>query len=191
MIQFFLVNMITLAMTEKHITNPSVAGTSVHGVLLDIHGFGVLLVGPSGIGKSVNAAELLTRGHKLVSDDIVLIVKKESGRLSGKAPCNIKNLMEIADVGIINVNEIFGADSMLDQKEIDMVIELSETKPDRANYRLGIEEEHHELLGVLLPYKLITASSEVNTSVIIEIAVRNQMAKAINKSVGINKVQNL
>ena len=169
-------------MAEKDVRKPESTQTDIHGVLLEINGFGVLILGPSGIGKSLNAAELISRGYKLVSDDVVQVDKTESGQLIGKAPSNIKNLMEIAGVGIINVKEIFGAESVLDQKKLDMVIELSECKLQGVYDRLGLEEENYKLLGVYLPYKLIPVVSEGNTSLIIEIAVRNQIAKVLRES---------
>jgi HPr kinase/phosphorylase len=183
-----MVNMITLTMPEKNHNNSDRCFTTVHGVLLDIHGFGVLIIGPSGIGKSINAAELISRGHKLVSDDVVEVVKTDSGLLVGKAPDNIKNLMEIRGVGIINVVEIFGGGSVRDQREIDMIIELLWWDSGAGYDRLGIKEDYYNMLGVNLPYKLIPVGREGNTSTIIEIAARNQMARISNESENIENI---
>jgi len=183
-----MVNMITLTMSEKNHNNPEGCFTTVHGVLLDIHGFGVLILGPSGIGKSVNAAELISRGHKLVSDDVVEVFKTDSGLLVGKAPENIKNLMELRGVGIINIAEIFGSSSVQDQREIDMIIELLRWDSGAGYDRLGIKKEYYNMLGVNLPYKLIPVGREGNTSTIIEIAARNQMARISNESANIENI---
>lgn len=183
-----MVNMITLTMPEKNHNNSDRCFTTVHGVLLDIHGFGVLIIGPSGIGKSINAAELISRGHKLVSDDVVEVVKTDSGLLVGKAPDNIKNLMEIRGVGIINVVEIFGGGSVRDQREIDMIIELLWWDSGAGYDRLGIKEDYYHMLGVNLPYKLIPVGREGNTSTIIEIAARNQMARISKESENIENI---
>ena len=183
-----MLNMITLTMPEKNHNNSDRCFTTVHGDLLDIHGFGVLILGPSGIGKSVNAAELISRGHKLVSDDVVEVFKTDSGLLVGKAPDNIKNLMEIRGVGIINIAEIFGSASVQDQREIDMIIDLVRWDSDAGYDRLGIKEEYYNILGLNLPYKLIPVGREGNISTIIEIAARNQMARISKESTNIENI---
>ena len=183
-----MLNMITLTMPEKNHNNSDRCFTTVHGDLLDIHGFGVLILGPSGIGKSVNAAELISRGHKLVSDDVVEVFKTDSGLLVGKAPDNIKNLMEIRGVGIINIAEIFGSASVQDQREIDMIIDLVRWDSDAGYDRLGIKEEYYNILGLNLPYVIIPVGREGNISTIIEIAARNQMARISKESTNIENI---
>jgi HPr kinase/phosphorylase len=151
--------------------------TTAHGVLLDVYGIGVLILGKSGIGKSESALDLISRGSKLISDDIVEIRKSKSLRLTGKVPERIKHLMEIRGVGIINIKELFGKESVMDRREIDMVIELVQWNPDTEYDRLGLDVNTFSILDVGLPYLQIPLSPGRNTATIIEVAARNQLLK--------------
>ena len=162
-------------MANKNMKHTENSYTSAHGVLLESQGFGVLVLGPSGIGKSESAIELITKGFKLVSDDVVEVLRSDSGQLIGKAPQNIKHLIEVRGLGIINVRDIYGINTVLDECEIDMVIELARWDSDNDYDRLGIENTSYNLLGMDLPYKIIPVSLNRNIPMIIEVAVRSQI----------------
>ncbi len=150
---------------------------TAHGVLLDVHRLGVLLLGKSGIGKSECALDLILRGSKLISDDIVEIRKVGPERLVGNGPERIKHLMEIRGVGIINIKDLFGTTSVMERREIDMVIELVQWNPETEYDRLGIETGAYNILGIDLPHLVIPVSPGRNTATIIEVAARNQLLK--------------
>jgi len=152
--------------------------TTAHGVLMDIQGLGVLILGKSGIGKSENALDLINRGSKLISDDVVEINKSVSGELFGSGTERIKHLMEIRGIGIINIMDLFGRASVMDRKKINMVIELVEWNSDTEYDRLGIDEKLYNIIGVELPYLLIPVRPGRNTATIIEVAARNQLLKS-------------
>lgn len=149
-----------------------------HGILLDIFGVGVLMVGESGIGKSETALDLIVNGHKLIADDSVLI-KKLDERLVGTSPKITRHFMEIRGVGIIDVERLFGIGSIMEEKEIELVIELNQWD-DFADYnRLGIDNEHVSILDVRLPKIEIPMRTGRNTAVIVEIATRNYKQKEL------------
>ena len=144
-----------------------------HGILLDIFGVGVLMVGESGIGKSETALDLIVNGHKLIADDSVLI-KKLDERLVGTSPKITRHFMEIRGVGIIDVERLFGIGSIMEEKEIELVIELNQWDD-----RLGIDDEHVSILDVRLPKIEIPMRTGRNTAVIVEIATRNYKQKEL------------
>lgn len=149
-----------------------------HGILLDIFGVGVLMVGESGIGKSETALDLIVNGHKLIADDSVLI-KELDERLVGTSPKITRHFMEIRGVGIIDVERLFGIGSIMEEKEIELVIELNQWD-DFADYnRLGIDDEHVSILDVRLPKIEIPMRTGRNTAVIVEIATRNYKQKEL------------
>lgn len=150
---------------------------TVHGVLMDIHRLGVLILGKSAIGKSECALDLINRGSKLISDDIVEIRKVGASKLVGNGPERIKHLMEVRGVGIINIKDLFGTTSVMDKREIDMVIELVHWSPDTEYDRLGLETSNYNILGVQLPHLVIPVSPGRNMATIIEVAARNQLLK--------------
>ena len=150
---------------------------TAHGALMDIHRLGVLILGKSGIGKSECALDLINRGSKLISDDIVEIRKVGSSNLVGNGPDRTKHLMEIRGVGIIDIKDLFGTTSVMDKREIDMVIELVQWEPDAEYDRLGLDDSNYNILGVELPYLVIPVSPGRNTATIIEVAARNQLLK--------------
>ena len=151
---------------------------SVHGVLMDIHRLGVLILGKSGIGKSECALDLIFRGSKLVADDVIEIRKVGTPKLIGSGPEIIRHLMEIRGVGIINIKDLFGTASVMDRREIDMVIELAQWSPDTEYDRLGLDQKSHAIMEVELPFLIIPVSSGRNTATIVEVAVRNQLLKS-------------
>lgn len=151
--------------------------TCTHGVLLDVFGVGVLLVGKSGIGKSECALDLILRGHRLVADDIVNIKKQPPSALFGTGSEIIKYHMEIRGLGIINIRDLFGISAVRDRKLIEMVVELTEWDPTIEYDRLGIDEQRYNMLDVSLPLIQIPVRPGRNLSAIIEVAARNHLLK--------------
>ncbi|MEW6457293.1 MAG: hypothetical protein AB1410_11345 [Acidobacteriota bacterium] len=150
---------------------------AISGILMDILGIGVLIIGESGTGKSESALDLIFKGHKLISDDLVDIFKSKNGNLIGKSPSLIKNLMEIRGLGIINIKKIFGPSSVEKKKKIDLVIKLEKWEKEEDFDRLGIEELTHEIMGVNFPLIKIPVAVGRNLSILIEVAVRNFILK--------------
>jgi HPr kinase/phosphorylase len=148
----------------------------VHGVLLDLYGLGVLLLGDSGIGKSECALDLVVRGHRLVSDDVVEI-KRRREILVGTGPELTRFHMELRGLGIINVKDLFGVASVRRVKFVEFVIRLDPWKPGKRYDRLGLDEQGYEILGISLPYVEMPVGPGRNLSVLIEVAARNQLLK--------------
>ena len=151
--------------------------TTVHGVLMDVLGVGVLIIGRPGIGKSEDALDLVMRGHRLVVDDVVQVKRMGVIDLYGEAPDMIKNLLEIRGVGIVDIRQLFGVSSVRDRKRIDFVVELLDWDKSVNCERLGLREDRYELLGLDLPLVRIPVSSGRNVSAIIELACRNHILK--------------
>ena len=148
-----------------------------HGVLMNINGQGVLLLGDSGIGKSETAIELLKRGHRLVADDAVEI-RRVSTSLYGTAPEIIQHYMEIRGVGVVDVQQLFGMGAVQSDTEIDLVIQLEQWQDGKFYDRLGLGEETYEMLGVKLPYMTIPVRPGRNLAGIVEIAtMKNRQMK--------------
>jgi len=151
---------------------------TIHGVLMDIYGVGVLMTGESGIGKSETALGLLRRNHRLIADDAVEIRRlANSNRLHGFSPPLIKHFMEVRGVGVIDVNKIFGISALEDSKYIDLVIKLEEWNDEEKYNRLGSDSEFTELLGVKVPSLLIPVRQGRDIATIIEIATMNNALK--------------
>lgn len=153
------------------------ASTCIHGVLMDVFGVGILIVGKSGIGKSECALDLVLRGHRLVADDIVNIKKKPPATLYGMGSEIIKYHMEIRGLGIINIKDLFGIAAIRDRKLIELVVELHEWDPKVEYDRLGVEEKKYTLLDVHIPFIQIPVRPGRNITSIIEVAARNQLLK--------------
>lgn len=151
--------------------------TSIHGVLIDVFGIGILLMGKSGIGKSECALELVMKGHRLIADDVIYIRKQAPRYVYGMGAELIKYHMEIRGLGIINIKDLFGVASVRDQKMIELVIELVDWKSKQEYERLGIDEKTHEILGVPIPFLKIPVRPGRNLTAIIEVAARNQLLK--------------
>ena len=150
---------------------------SLHGVLLDVLGIGVLLLGQAGIGKSETALDLVLRGHRLVADDIVDVHRRGESTLVGAGSEVIKYHMEIRGLGIINVKDLFGIAAIRDQKKIELVIELVLWDDARDYDRLGLDEDTYTLLGVEVPHLTVPVRPGKNLSTIVEVAARNQLLK--------------
>jgi HPr kinase/phosphorylase len=151
--------------------------TGLHGVLVDVFGVGVLLLGHSGIGKSECALDLIFRGHRLVADDIVDL-RRRGGLLIGSGYELIKHHMEIRGLGIINIKDLFGIASVRDSKRIDLCIELVDWDEDVEYERLGIDEQTISFLQVEVAHMVIPVRPGRNVAVIVETAARNQLLKA-------------
>ncbi|HWC65231.1 MAG TPA: HPr(Ser) kinase/phosphatase [Thermoanaerobaculia bacterium] len=151
---------------------------TVHGVLIDVHGMGVLLTGESGIGKSECALDLITRGHRLVADDAVQISRLPSGRLVGRASNLIRYHMELRGIGIINIKHLFGVSAVRASQDVDLVIALERWKPGEQYDRLGLAQETYEILGEKRPLMRLPVASGRNLAILIEIAARNELLKS-------------
>ena len=160
---------------------------SVHGVLVDVYGEGVLIVGESGIGKSEAALELVKRGHRLVTDDVVEIRKVSDDTIIGTAPDITKHFIEIRGVGIVDVKTLYGVSSVKDTQSIDLVIKLADWNKDVEYDRLGLEEEYTEYLGKKVVCHNIPIRPGRNLAVICESAAVNHR----QKKMGYNAAQEL
>ena len=153
--------------------------TSMHGVLVEVHGVGVVITGQSGIGKSEVALELLKRGNSFIADDVVEITLKHGHALVGEAPEMLRYYMEVRGIGIIDVRMLYGAKSVKSSVEVDMVVQL-EKWSDHAPYdRLGLDENNINILGAEVPLVTIPVSGGRNLSDIIETAAINNRMKAV------------
>ena len=150
---------------------------SIHGVLVDVYGEGVLIMGESGIGKSEAALELIKRGHRLVSDDVVEIRRVSDATLVGSAPDITRHFIELRGIGIIDVKTLFGVESVKDTQSIDLVIKLEEWDKDREYDRLGLEEEYTEFLGNRVVCHSLPIRPGRNLAVIVESAAVNHRQK--------------
>ena len=150
---------------------------SIHGVLVDVYGEGVLIMGDSGIGKSEAALELVKRGHRLVTDDVVEIRKVSDETLVGSAPSVTKNFIELRGIGIINVRNLFGFESVKDTQQIDMVIKLEEWNREKEYDRLGLQDHYTDFLGNKVICHEIPIRPGRNLAIIVECAAVNNRAK--------------
>lgn len=150
---------------------------SIHGVLVDVYGEGVLIMGESGIGKSEAALELIRRGHRLVTDDVVEIRKLNNNTLVGTSPKITQYFIELRGIGIIDVKTLFGVECVKERQTIDLVIKLEDWKKEREYDRLGLEEEYTEILGNQIICHSIPIRPGRNLAVICEAAAVNHRQK--------------
>jgi len=153
------------------------ARTVVHGVLMDIIGLGVLIIGESGIGKSECALDLVVRGHRLVADDAVELMARAEAFLIGTCPELTRHHMEIRGLGLINVQDLFGVASTRRSKRVELVVQLERWDPTREYDRLGIDETHYETLGVRVPMIRMPVAPGRNLAILVEVAARNQLLR--------------
>lgn len=150
---------------------------TIHGVLVDVYGEGILIMGESGIGKSEAALELIKRGHRLITDDVVEIRRVSDTTLVGTAPDITRHFIELRGIGIINVKTLFGVESVKDTSNIDLVIKLEEWDKDKEYDRLGLEEEYTEFLGNKVTCHSLPIRPGRNLAVIVEAAAVNHRQK--------------
>jgi len=159
-----------------------------HGVLVEVYGEGVLILGESGVGKSENAIELVKRGHRLIADDAVEIKRVSDRTLVGAAPEIIRHFVELRGIGIIDVNKIFGIGAVKDTESINMIIHLEPWEDGKAYDRLGIVDEFTNIMGINIPSLTIPVRPGRNLAVIVEVAAMNNRQKRMgyNAAVELN-----
>ena len=150
----------------------------VHGVLMDILGLGVLVIGESGIGKSECALDLVVRGHRLVADDAVELRCRAQSFVIGSSPQLTKHHMEIRGLGLINVQDLFGVASTRTSKRVELVVQLERWEPGREYDRLGIDDQYYETLGVRVPMIRMPVAPGRNLAILVEVAARNQLLRS-------------
>ncbi len=161
---------------------------TIHADLLEVYGMGVLITGDSSVGKSETALDLITRGHRLVADDVVDIIKLDIG-LRGSCPENIRHFLEIRGIGIIDIQRLYGVGSVKTSTIIDMVIHLEPWDDNKEYDRLGLDDEYTEILGVKLPIIKVPVKPGRNVAMILEVAIRNTRQKALgyNAAIALNE----
>jgi len=155
-----------------------VARELLHGVLLDILGLGVLIVGESGIGKSECALDLIVRGHRLVADDTVEVRRRVETILIGTCPELTRHHMEIRGLGVINIQDLFGIEATRTSKRIELVVQLERWEGRREYDRLGLSDERYQILNLPLPLIRMPVAPGRNLAILVEIAARNQLLRA-------------
>ncbi len=150
---------------------------SMQGVLVELFGVGIVITGGSGIGKSECGLELVTKGHRLVADDSVDIIKAPDGTLYGKCPDVTKHFMEIRGIGVVNVKSLFGPGAVSDGVSVDIIVELIRWEDWEDPDRLGSEEQYCRILAVDLPMARLPVRSGGNMATVIEIVARNHILK--------------
>lgn len=153
---------------------------TLYGEMLRIFGVGIIITGKNGIGKSETALELLSRGHILVADDSV-IVSNEGGELWGECPEAIKHFMEIRGVGIVDVEAVFGRDSVFERCKVDLIVEFEDWQSGKAYERVGKNNEYTEILGLKVPKLLVPVTAGRNLAVVLEVAAREHLLKQKGK----------
>ena len=148
-----------------------------HGVLVEVYGEGMLILGDSGVGKSETAIELVKRGHRLIADDAVEIKKVSSKTLVGSAPEVIRHYVELRGIGIVDVSRLFGMGSVKNTEKIDMIINLEPWEDGKMYDRLGLEAEYTEIMGISIPSTTIPVKPGRNLAIILEIAAMNNRQK--------------
>ncbi len=162
---------------QGYLEDQLTASSSMHGVLLDVLGVGILLLGKSGIGKSEIALDLVMRGHRLVADDIVEVKRRTQDAVVGAGSEIIKHHMEIRGLGIINIKDLFGVAAIRERKKIEIVLELVEWDPSVEYDRLGVDDRKFRILDVEIPMLVVPVRPGRNMTTIIEVAARNHLLK--------------
>ncbi|MCP4604383.1 MAG: HPr(Ser) kinase/phosphatase [Proteobacteria bacterium] len=164
---------------HKYLANRLARVRSIHGVLVDVFGVGVLMTGKSGIGKSECALELVMRGHRLAADDVIDVSKRPPSTIFGSGNELIRHHMEIRGLGIINIKDLFGVSAIRETKRIDLVVSLEEWDTGKTYERLGVTNNTYEILGVTLPKVVIPVRPGRSLTAIVEVAARNQLLKVM------------
>lgn len=162
---------------------------TTHGVLVEVYGEGILMIGDSGVGKSETAMELLKRGHRLVADDAVEIKRVSNKTLVGSAPEMIRHLIELRGIGIVDVRRIFGMGAVKETEKIDLIIQLEPWDSQKQYERLGLDDNYYELLGLKKPTVTIPIKPGRNLAIIIEVAAMNNRQRRLgyNAAAELNK----
>ncbi len=162
-----------------------------HGVLLEIYGEGVLLLGESGVGKSETAIELVKRGHRLIADDAVEIRRTGVRRLVGTAPPLIRHYIELRGIGVVDVRLLFGMGAVKDEQDIDLIINLEQWQSDKIYDRLGVESLYTSVLDVQIPSLTVPVQPGRNLAVIIEVAAMNNRHKKMGYNAALEFTQQI
>ena len=162
-----------------------------HGVLIEVYGEGVLIVGESGVGKSETAIELVKRGHRLVADDAVEIKRVSNISLVGSSPDNIRHFLELRGIGIINTRRLFGVGAVKVSEKIDLIIELENWDSEKVYDRMGVDNEYTSILGVKIPSLTIPIKPGRNLAIIIEVAAMNNRQKKMGYNAAEELLNNL
>src|SRR5450432_1794626 len=170
-----IVSSLAIDSIQKHLELQLAPTASIHAVLVDVLGVGVLLLGKSGIGKSEAALDLVMRGHRLVADDLVEVRRTSGDVLVGWASELIKHHMEVRGLGIINIKDMFGVAAVRDEKKIELVLEMMRWDQNEAHDRLGLDEMVYPILDVPVPLLRVPVSPGRNISSLIEVAARNRL----------------
>ncbi len=161
-------------MLSFYLENQFAPSCTIHGVLLDVYGMGVLLVGSSGVGKSEAALELVERGHRLVADDVVILRRISKNLLIGSASDILKHNMEIRGLGIIDIEKLYGVGSIREEKKISLLVHLEKWDPNKEYERLRMEEIKHAIFDVEIPEYRIPVEPGRNIAILIEVAALQQ-----------------
>lgn len=164
---------------SNYLDNRLAPHTTIHGVLVDVYGIGVLIRGESSIGKSETALELIQRGHRLVADDAVEIRKLDDSMLVGQSPELLRHFLEIRGIGIVDVRSLYGVGAVKNSKMVDIVVYLEGWDESRYYDRLGLDKEYDEILGVNLEKLVVPVKPGRNTAMILEVAAMNFRQKGM------------
>jgi HPr kinase/phosphorylase len=167
-----------IAKIESILEDSLAERTVIHAVLLDVLGLGILIAGESGIGKSECALDLIVRGHRLVADDTVEVRRRSETILIGTCPDLTRHHMELRGLGVINIKELFGIASTRSSKRVELVVQLERWDPLRQYERLGLDDEHYEILGLRVPLIRMPVAPGRNIAILVEVAARNQLLRA-------------
>lgn len=164
---------------SSYLDNKLAPNTTIHGVLVDVYGIGVLIKGESSIGKSETALELIQKGHRLVADDAVEIKRIDDGYLVGQSPELLKHFMEIRGIGIIDVRSLYGVGAIKTTKKIDLIVHLEGWEDSKYYDRLGLDKEYESILGEKVEKLVVPVKPGRNTAMIIEVAAMNFRQKGM------------
>jgi HPr kinase/phosphorylase len=172
MLRIAALGSIAIAKITEYLERRLAPRITIHGVLLEVFGLGVLILGPSGIGKSECALELVLKGHRLITDDYVELTRRGIDRLSGEGGKTLKHHMELRGLGIINIRELFGVSAMGASHNVDFAVRLERWKSDAEYDRLGLERSSIEFLGVSIPRIDMPVAPGRNIATLVEVAAR-------------------